>query len=388
MNRIERVKTALEHKEPDRVPTISCMEVQKYIYDALEVPPPKNIYQYLISPFWSRIIDVTAPLLNRIGGFEKSVMEYMVNRIRADIKMGFDATWNIYADIFKIKNSRQVYDIFGRLYKITDDGYGNLDTPMYIRGMFETPEDWRRLNKRDWEAHPEKMYKHNLYIHERFGKDIYIFGSHLYGLFEQTWQCFGFPIWSRLIRKERGFIEEMIEYNKQWYLKCVDASADAGFPGIVYTDDMAYKSGPMLNPVMMEELFGDAFREITARAHRKGLKIVIHTDGNTKKLLPYFISWGFDGQHALEPTANVDLGEFREAVGHRLSLLGHLDIAHVLSHGTRDEVRDNVRDSIRKAGAGGGLLLGPCNSHADIKVENLKWMMEAVEEYGRYPLAV
>ena len=26
MNKIERVKTALSHREPDRVPTISCIE--------------------------------------------------------------------------------------------------------------------------------------------------------------------------------------------------------------------------------------------------------------------------------------------------------------------------------------------------------------------------
>jgi hypothetical protein len=386
VNRVQRVTVALEQREPDRVPTISCMDVQKYVYEALERPFPKNMYHYFISPFWSRIIDFTSPLLNRIGSFEKDIREFMVNKILADIKMRFDSTWNIYANIFRLRNSRQMYDIWGRLYKIVDDGYGNMDTPMYIKGMFETPEDWRRWNKREWEEHPEKMYKYNIFINERFGGDIYIFGSHLYGLFEQAWQPFGFPTFARLLRRERGFIKEVIEYNKQWYLRCIDASADAGFPGIIYSDDMAFKSGPMVNPVTMDELFGEALREITRHAHQKGVKIVIHTDGNTKPLLPYFISWGFDGQHSLETTAGVDLAEFREVVGNRLSFLGHLDIAHVLSQGTRDEVREHVRDTIKKAGHGGGLLLGPSNSHADIRLENLRWMMEAVEEFGRYPL--
>lgn len=388
MNKHERVKIALEHKEPDKVPTISPMDVQKYVYDVLETPVPDNITKYFKNPFISQIVDITAPILNKIGGLEKDFRNFFVNKMSADVKMGFDASWNIYANIFRLKDSKHMTDIFGRIYKIVEDRWGNMETPSYIDGMFKTPEDFKRFKKKEWEAHPEMMYKFNVYMNERFGKDIYIFGSHLFGLFEQAWQLFGFPTFTRFVWKERGFMEEVIEYNKQWYLKCVDASADAGLPGIIYSDDMAFKSGPMLNPKMMDDLFGDALRAITDRAHKKGVKIVIHSCGNNKLLLPYFISWGFDGHHALEPTAGVDIGEFREEAGHKLSFLGHLDIAHVLSYGTREDVFKNVKDSIKKAGDGGGLILGPTNSHSDIKVQNLRWMMEAVGEFGRYPLSL
>jgi uroporphyrinogen decarboxylase len=254
--------------------------------------------------------------------------------------------------------------------------------------MFETPDDWKRWNKKEWQEHPEKMFNFNVTINDLFGKDIYIFGSHLYGLFEQIWQPFGFRKFMQLIRKEKGFLEEIIEYNKNWYLKCVDASADAGFPAIIYSDDMAFKNGPMLNPKMMDQLLGAAFREITDHAHKKGVKIVIHTDGNTKPLLEYFIKWGFDGHHSIEPNADdVDLGEYKEIAGDRLSLLGHLDITHVLSFGSKEDVVKHVEDSAKKAGKGGGLILGPCNSHYDIKVQNLRWMIEACENMT-YPLNV
>jgi hypothetical protein len=385
MDRIERVKAALAHREPDVVPTISCIDVQKHIYDILG-ETPDNSYKYFLNPITARLIDVGAPLLNRMGLFERDVREFMFKKLTSDVVMGYDATWALYANIFQIKDSKRMTDIFGRLYKVVDDGYGNMDTPMYIDGMLKTPEDWRRWPKREWERFPEKMFRFNVEIKKEFGNDIYLFGSHLYGVSENIWQPFGFPTFTRLLRKERGFIDEIIEYNKESYLQCVDASADAGLPGIIYSDDMAYKSGPMLNPVLMDELYGRAFREITDRAHKRGLPIVIHTDGWTIPLLPYFIKWGFDGQHSLEPTAGVDLAEVRKIAGHKLSLLGHLDIAHVLSHGTREEVHEHVREVIKKAGAGGGLILGPCNSHSDIKVDNIRFMMEAVKKYGRYPI--
>jgi len=382
----ERVEKALNHQEPDRVPTISCIDVQKHVYDILG-DTPDNSYKYITNPITAKIIDITAPILNRIGVFDRDVTEFMLKKLESDVIMGYDASWALYASIFLFKDSKEMTDVYGRLYKIVDDGYGNMDTPMYLGGLFKTPEDWKKFNKKNWEALPEKMFKFNSLIQKKFGDDIYLFGSALYGLFENIWQPFGFSTFARLIKKERSFIDEAIEYNKNIYLKFVDASVDAGLPGFIYSDDQAYKSGPMVNPKMMDDLFGRAFREITDHAHARGVKIVIHTDGWTIPLLPYYVKWGFDGQHSLEPTANVDLAECRKTVGHKLALLGHLDIAHVLAHGTRQEVFDHVRESIEKGGKGGGLILGPCNSHADIKVQNIRWMMEAVREYGGYPLS-
>jgi uroporphyrinogen decarboxylase len=388
MNCHERVKLALTHKEPDRVPTISCIDVQRHVYEILD-ETPDNTYKYLTNPITAKIIDITSPLLNRMGIFERDVNEFMLKKMESDVRIGYDATWAIYANIFLFKNSKYMTDVYGgRLYKIVDDGYGNMDTPMYVTGTFETPNDWRKFNKKNWEALPEKMFAFNELMYREFGRDIYIFGSLFMGLFENAWQPFGFTRFARFLKTERGFLEEVIEYNKNFYLKIIDATAQSNLPGFIMSDDMAYKSGPMINPKLEDELFGKAYREINDYAHKKGLPIIIHTDGWTIPLLPYFVKWGFDGHHSLEPTANVDLKEARKKIGHKLSFLGHLDIAHVLSYGTRDEVFAHVKDSIKKAGAGGGLILGPSNSHADIRVKNIRWMMEAIEEFGTYPLSL
>lgn len=386
MDKFERVQRALDHQEPDRIPTLSCMDVQNYVYEALEEPTPRLVTDYFGNPLVAKLVDWTAPLLNKFGGLEKDFLNFFFKKVEADIRMGFDAVWNVHAEIFRLIDSKHMKDIWGRHYKIVFDTEGNMLTPAYIGGLFETPEDWKKWDKQEWDAHPEKLFVFDKEINDRFGKDIYIFGSHLYGLFEQTWQPFGFERFIGLLQKERGFIEEIIETNKNWYLECIDASADAGFPAVIYSDDMAFKNGPMLNPKTMDQLYGSAFREITSRAHEKGLKIAIHTDGNTKPLLKYFIEWGFDGHHALEPNAEqVDLGVFREMVGHNLSFLGALDITHVLSFGTEEEVYEHVRQAASKAGKGGGLILGPCNSHYEIKVQNLRWMLEACEQMT-YPI--
>ena len=165
----------------------------------------------------------------------------------------------------------------------------------------------------------------------------------------------------------------------------VDA-ADKVTGRAIYTDDMAYRSGPMLNPRLMEELYGDALRRITETAHSLGMKIVVHSCGNVIPLLAWFADCGFDGVHALEPTAGVELAKAKEMVGDRLCLVGNLDITHILVDADKEEVFEAVRQSIKAAGKGGGYILAPTNSHHGMSLERLRWMLEAVEMHGVYPL--
>ncbi|MBU4301900.1 MAG: hypothetical protein KKE79_07455, partial [Actinobacteria bacterium] len=87
------------------------------------------------------------------------------------------------------------------------------------------------------------------------------------------------------------------------------------------------------------------------------------------------------------PTAGIELATVKEMVGDRLCLVGNMDITRILVDADREEVFQAVRESIQAAGKGGGYILAPTNSHPDISVERLYWMLEAVEEYGYYPLS-
>ncbi len=59
-----------------------------------------------------------------------------------------------------------------------------------------------------------------------------------------------------------------------------------------------------------------------------------HSCGNIYALLDKFVEWGFDGLITMEPTAGMDLGKVREQVGHKLALVGNLDVSYLLVRGT------------------------------------------------------
>jgi uroporphyrinogen decarboxylase len=178
----------------------------------------------------------------------------------------------------------------------------------------------------------------------------------------------------------------MIKFYEDHFCMMLEAWADAGLPGAIYTDDMAFRSGPMFNPRLMKELYGDALQRITETAHRLGMKIVVHSCGNVYQLLDWFADCGFDGVHALEPTAGVELSRAKEMVGDRLCLLGNVDITHILVKANKEEVFDAVRAGIQAAARGGGYIVAPTNSHQVMSVTRLRWMLEAVEAFGRYPI--
>jgi uroporphyrinogen decarboxylase len=84
----------------------------------------------------------------------------------------------------------------------------------------------------------------------------------------------------------------------------------------------------------------------------------------------------------------MDLGRVREQIGHKLVLIGNLDVSYLLVKGTRQEVEDAVKKAIRDAAKGGGYILSSSHSHPYVDGARLKWMVDAAHKYGRYPINV
>ena len=387
MSSLERVTAALELREPDRVPTVDVMEDNANICEILgKKPGPLGLV--VNNKHASKLFGAAVPLINKLHVIDKEMERFSYDGVHAAVRMGYDCVFGTHIPIWKVHDTKAVTDIYGRHYSLLVDEKGNLGSPMYRGGLLKGPDDWKAWDKTDIFRLPERSNRVFSRIRKDFGKEIYIMGGLLFGLFENAWQPFGFDRFSLMIRREREFLRRYIRFYEDLFCMMIEAWADAGLPGAIYSDDLAYRTGPMLNPRTMDELFGDSFRRITETAHQLGLKIAIHTDGNVYALLEWLADCGFDGVHALEPTAGMELSKVKEMVGDRLCLFGNVDVTHTLVDGTKEEVFAEVRRCIADAGKGGGYILGATNFHPDISVERLRWMIEAVEEYGHYPLKV
>jgi uroporphyrinogen-III decarboxylase len=388
MNCHQRTEAALLLRQPDRVPIFSCTEAQNQVYEILGERGGGVPLTFVQEGLVGLLLKRAAPLVNALGVFNREFEKFMFKKVESDIALGYDCTWVMYSAIFDLRDNRHATDIYGRLYDLVADGDGNMDTPMYREGLLTTPEKW------DAWSHPSPERFHRRLegvfgsLRRRYGDRIYLMGSVCWGLWENATQVMGLPAFAVALRRDPDFVRRMVRYYEALYLSAVHAAADAGLPGFVYSDDMGHKTGPQTSPRVLDEFFGPSLRRITGEAHRRGLKIIIHSCGNVNQLLDLFVDWGFDGVHSLEPTAGMDLADVKRRVGNRMCVFGNLDIAHVMSHGTRQEVEAAVEDALRASGEGGGFIMAMTNSHHAVKVENSRWMIEFTHRYGTYPLAL
>ena len=377
----DRVLAALENREGDRVPVMDMMVEFANIYEILGkrklklAPLMSNQYVARAMDFAGAHAFTTLPLDFAMDGFT-------YDRTAASVKMGYDCVWVGHVPIWMSGDSRSMIDIYGRRWEYTFDGRGNLGTPMYVGGMIDGPATWSAWDKGGIFKLPAKNNRAYARCQKDFGEELYIMGGFSGGLYEVVWQSMGFERFVLCTRKEKALLHRMIDFYTDLYCVILEAMADAGLPAAIYSDDLAYRSGPMLNPRTLEEFFGDGHRRITETAHSLGMKIVIHSCGNVYDLIGWFADSGFDGVHALEPTAGVELARAKEIAAGRICLLGNIDVTHILVDASRDEVFEAVRQAIEDAGTGGGYIVAPTNSHPQMSVQRLRWMIEATRQYG------
>jgi uroporphyrinogen decarboxylase len=186
---------------------------------------------------------------------------------------------------------------------------------------------------------------------------------------------------------------EMVETLMDKVLECnmeiVRRAIRAGAEVIILGDDYASNHGPMMSPATFERFVLPRLRRMIEMIHAEGALVIKHSDGNLYSLLDMIVDAGPDGLNPIEPVAGMELSEVKRRVGTRVCLVGNIDCAMLLPHGTGQQVRDAVRQAVTDAAAGGGFILSSSNSiHSSCRPENLVAMVKACHEFGQYPIDV
>ena len=155
-------------------------------------------------------------------------------------------------------------------------------------------------------------------------------------------------------------------------------------------DDLGSQVGLLMSPAMYRRMLKPIHADLIAFIkERTKASIVFHTDGDVYDLLGDFIEIGVDVLNPVQASAGgmSDFADLKRRFGDNLVFCGGIDTHHVLPNGTPDEVRAEVRRVIGTLGVGGGYMLGAVHTvMGDVPPENVLAMVDAVEEFGHYPL--
>ncbi len=155
-------------------------------------------------------------------------------------------------------------------------------------------------------------------------------------------------------------------------------------------DDLGTQESLMISPQMYRDLLmpihADFIDFIKART---SAKIFFHSCGDVFPLIEDFIDIGVDILNPIQTSSGKmsDLAALKKRFGRNIVFCGGIDSHRILPYGSVEEVRQEVHRVIDLLGAGGGTMIGAVHTVMDdVPPENVLALVDAVEEFGHYPL--
>jgi len=380
MNSRERVIQAINHQEPDRVP-IDINPLHDFYYD---------LKQYLH-------LDIEEKVKHNYA------ME-VIPHPRVLQKLGVDiSSVKLGSPSIKTKEPRSdglVEDDWGILYKVVSQPGGGsyyevVSSPLAdaeLADLAHYPWPIPDLPGRGEEA--EKNAKAlfedtELAILGRFGGAIT----------ETAINMLGMENWMIRLTSDPDFIEALLTKitDIQIALDRIGLEATAKYLQIYKAsgEDLGMQIGPLYSMKMFRNQFLPHFKRRfqAARSYldsvNPAVKIMLHSCGSISKFLPDLIDAGIDIIDPIQPhAAAMNSAELKANYGDKLTFHGGVDIQQVLPFGTKEDIETEVQTRINDLGPGGGYILAPAhNVQADVKPENIIYMIEAVKRFGGYPIS-
>jgi uroporphyrinogen decarboxylase len=156
-------------------------------------------------------------------------------------------------------------------------------------------------------------------------------------------------------------------------------------------DDLTGQNGPLISPAVYRRMIKPRWATIIqAIKARTKAKIFYHTCGAATVFLPDLIEIGVEIINPVQVSAaGMDTALLKRKYGRNLSFWGGgCDTQRVLDRGTPAEVREEVRRRIGDLAPGGGFVFNPVhNIQPRVSAANVAELFRAARDYGTYPSA-
>ncbi len=208
---------------------------------------------------------------------------------------------------------------------------------------------------------------------------------HLGGeLFEAAWRLRGLENFLIDLLKRPAWAHFLLDRLADLARRNAETLASAGVDVLALDDDVGMPGTMMISPATWREFFKSRMARIiqAARAIKPDLRIVYHSDGYFEPIVGDLMEIGVNAINPLQPD-HMDAARIRQRFGPQLALWGTVGHQTTFSFAKPDAIRREVKHRIETLGRA-GLILCPAYDidEPDIPWDNIAAFLEAVKAYG------
>ncbi len=153
--------------------------------------------------------------------------------------------------------------------------------------------------------------------------------------------------------------------------------------GVSFGDDMGVQNQSYMSADLYRKMVKPHHARFVETLHKHtDAKVITHSDGSIRELIPDFIDIGVDVINPVQVSAiGMEPEELSRDFGNALAFWGGIDTQHVLPFGTPSDVADAVRGRRNDLGKGGGYVQASVhNIQSEVPPENIVAMFETALE--------
>ncbi len=410
MNSRQRVRLAINHQEPDRVPMdlggsrVTGIHIDEYCelarYFGIDIFPSKvyDPWQMLARPdlLMSNCLKSDVIVLENYSeafGLRNDEWKFWTTFAGNKVLISGD-----YCPVEDEKGYLHIQDKSGKNIAVMPKGglYYDNEIPTEMTGTISKmdPEKWKKsipLYTQEELRHMENSAK-ALYHYT----ELSICGTFLKGGLGTNALFAGHTIcdWLCVLMLEKGYANEILEAtarraieNLELYLQAVGNYIDTL---LLSGTDYGTQNGELFDPDIFKELHVPNYRLMTDYIHANSeAKVMMHSCGSIYHMIEHIIAAGIDILNPVHvSTQNMDPERLKREFGDRIVFWGGaVDTQTVLPNGTPEEVARQCVERIKIFAPGGGFIFTPVhNLQYGVPPENVESMIRAVTEYGAYPV--
>ena len=202
----------------------------------------------------------------------------------------------------------------------------------------------------------------------------------------------GFQSWMMDLAGNHDFVEALLEKTTDLQTAVNQAILNelGSLVDIVYTaDDLGGQGGPLISRDCYRNLLRPHFARIWGQARAKTSAFLMHhCCGSIRPFIGDFVDLGVQALNPIQVSAaQMVPAELKREFGHRLCLWGGVDTREVMPRGAEQDVRAEVRQRIGEMGPGGGYILAAVhNLQPEVPPANVVTLFRAGRQFGTYPL--